>query len=180
MRPAAVLLLVAIAAAACDREARRLERPAGPQATTGSPPPRTENQPGLPGKGIGEKVASNTFDEGNAYDLAQGKRLFRWFNCAGCHAYGGGGMGPPLMDDRWIYGHEPGQIFATIMDGRPNGMPAFRGRVPEDQVWQLVGYVRSMSGLVPADAAPGRNDGLAAIEPELRRDRATPRKQGKP
>ena len=26
-------------------------------------------------------------------------------------------------------------------------MPSFRGRIPDAQVWQLVAYVRSMSGL---------------------------------
>jgi len=42
--------------------------------------------------------------ESNAYHLSQGKTLFKWFNCNGCHANGGGDSGPPLMDDRWIYG----------------------------------------------------------------------------
>ena len=37
----------------------------------------------------------------------QGKRLFSWYNCIGCHANGGGGIGPPLMDDEWIYGSRP-------------------------------------------------------------------------
>ena len=60
-------------------------------------------------------------------------------------------MGPPLMDSRWVYGSEPENIFATIMQGRPNGMPAFRGRIPQQQVWQIVAYVRSIAGLTPAD-----------------------------
>lgn len=105
-------------------------------------------------------------NERNAHAVAEGKLLFRWFNCAGCHAQGGGGMGVALMDKEWRYGSEPDSIFATIMDGRPNGMPAFRGRITEDQVWQLVGYVRSMSGLVAKDVAPGRSDSLSASEPE--------------
>ena len=65
--------------------------------------------------------------------MAEGQRLYRWYNCAGCHANGGGGMGPPLMDDKWIYGSEPENIVATILEGRPNGMPSFRGKVPDDQ-----------------------------------------------
>ena len=40
----------------------------------------------------------------NAYALAEGKRLFNQMNCSGCHFQGGGGIGPPLMDDEWIYG----------------------------------------------------------------------------
>ena len=66
----------------------------------------------------------DTYEE-NAFALSEGKRLYSAFNCVGCHAHGGGGMGPALIDDKWIYGHEPGQIFATIVEGRPNGMPSF-------------------------------------------------------
>ena len=32
--------------------------------------------------------------ENNAYQLSQGKRLYDWFNCKGCHASGGGASGP--------------------------------------------------------------------------------------
>ena len=44
-------------------------------------------------------------------------------NCAGCHFNGGGGMGPPLMDNIWIYGDSIENIGASIREGRPNGMP---------------------------------------------------------
>jgi cytochrome c oxidase cbb3-type subunit 3 len=98
--------------------------------------------------------------ENNAYHLSQGKKLFRWFNCVGCHANGGGGSGPALMDDTWIYGSSIENIVQTIREGRPNGMPSFRGKVPDDQIWQLAAYVRSMSGQVPKAAAPARNDDM--------------------
>jgi cytochrome c oxidase cbb3-type subunit 3 len=96
----------------------------------------------------------------NAYSLAQGKQLYEWFNCSGCHAQGGGAIGPALMDEKWIYGDQPQNIFATIVEGRPNGMPSFRGRIATQQVWQLVAYVRSLSGQVSKDAAPSRSDHL--------------------
>ena len=79
-------------------------------------------------------------------------------NCTGCHAHGGGAIGPPLMDDNWIYGSQPDQIFATIVEGRPNGMPSFRGKLPDYEIWQLAAYVRSLSGQTPKHAAPGRDD----------------------
>ena len=116
--------------------------------------------------------------EGNAYAAAEGQRLYDWYNCSGCHANGGGGMGPPLMDEKWFYGHEPEQIYETIMNGRPNGMPSFRGRIPEDQAWQLVAYVRSMSGLAPKAAAPGRSDGISAGPAENQRARMNPQTTG--
>ncbi len=67
-----------------------------------------------------------------------------WYNCIGCHANGGGGIGPPLIKQQWIYGGEPANIFDTIVKGRPNGMPAWGDRIPEYQIWQIVAYVRSM------------------------------------
>lgn len=78
--------------------------------------------------------------------ITAGERHFTAFNCAGCHApLGGGGMGPPLSDDRWIYGSEPAQMFLTIMHGRPEGMPAFGSMLPAQTVWELVAYVETLS-----------------------------------
>ncbi len=95
----------------------------------------------------------------NAYALAEGQRLYQWFNCVGCHAHGGGGIGPPLMGEL-RHGREPATIFAIIIGGTPNGMPAFGDKMPDAQVWQLVAYVRSLSGLASKDAAPARSDHL--------------------
>jgi cytochrome c oxidase cbb3-type subunit 3 len=170
--------MVAIVTAGCDRELRRLSKPesGGPVPAIGEKP--VGMQPGQPGPGLRETSSARTYDGQNAYELNQGKRLFRWYNCGGCHGQGGGGMGPPLMDDKWIYGHEPDQIYDTIMNGRPNGMPAFRGRIPQEEVWQLVGYVRSMSGQASPAAAPGRSDGISASPAEARRPRENPRTTG--
>jgi len=114
--------------------------------------------------------------ERNAFDANEGKRLFRWFNCNGCHSTGGGGSyGPALSDGRWRYGHTLDDIVATIRDGRPNGMPPFGGRVRDDQLRQLAVYVRSLSGQLHSDVAPSRSDSIVTGEPESRRDRAVPR-----
>ena len=118
--------------------------------------------------------------ESNAQALSEGKRLFSAFNCVGCHANGGGGMGPPLIDDKWIYGSNPEQIFATIAQGRPNGMPAFGSKVPEYEVWQLAAYVRSMSGQVPKAAAPARNDDMQANPPESSAIKEKPKNSNTP
>lgn len=78
--------------------------------------------------------------------IAQGRALFHSMNCVGCHApQGGGGIGPPLSDHVWIYGGEAAQIFMTIMQGRPNGMPSFANALPEDAIWKLAAYVRTLS-----------------------------------
>jgi cytochrome c oxidase cbb3-type subunit III len=112
--------------------------------------------------------------ETNAYAVSQGKLLFKQYNCNGCHAQGGGDSGPPLMDAKWRYGSEPESVFASIVGGRPNGMPAFGGRLTEDYAWQLVAYVRSMSGQLRSDVAPSRSDVLTASKPEARRELQPP------
>jgi len=91
-----------------------------------------------------------------------------------------GGMGPPLMDDQWIYGSRPENIFNTIVEGRPNGMPSWRNKITDEQVWQLVAYVQSMNGLAPIDALPGRDDHLRSGTPENARPASTPVQTGKP
>jgi cytochrome c oxidase cbb3-type subunit 3 len=96
----------------------------------------------------------------NAYGISQGQRLFEQFNCSGCHSHGGGGMGPPLMDRDWRYGSDAANIFATIVEGRPGGMPAFRGKLTTDQVWMLVAYVQTMSGRGRKDVRTGRRDNM--------------------
>ncbi|MEK0085200.1 c-type cytochrome [Benzoatithermus flavus] len=116
----------------------------------------------------------------NAWQVSEGKRLFEAMNCNGCHARGGGDIGPPLMDRQWIYGSEPGNIFATIMEGRPNGMPSFRNMIPEQQVWQLVAYVRSLAGLVRKDVASGRSDDMSARPSEQSLPEEPPRNAGIP
>jgi cytochrome c oxidase cbb3-type subunit III len=110
--------------------------------------------------------AGNTRYEESGYDLSEGKRLYGWFNCKGCHANGGGDIGPALMDNKWIYGAEARNIYQTIVEGRPNGMPSFRNKIPEAQIWQIAAYVRSMSGLTPVYSRPSRNDDLQSTPSE--------------
>ena len=81
----------------------------------------------------------------NAKAVTDGKRLYHQYNCVGCHSNGGGGMGPSLMDDVWIYGGRLEQIHQTLVQGRPNGMPAWGGKIPDEQMWEIAAYVRSMS-----------------------------------
>lgn len=92
--------------------------------------------------------------EGDKQVLADGKRYYNWFNCTGCHGgAGGGGIGPPFADRDWIYGGEPANIFLSIVQGRPNGMPSFGGQLTDDQVWKLVAYVSSLSAHAGAKGA---------------------------
>ena len=156
-----ILSLLSFAYLSCEREERgfRVETPNADRINSKQ---LTNLQAGAPTQ---NPPVKNEYEE-NAFALSEGKHLFEFMNCVGCHAHGGGGMGPPLMDDKWIYGGQPEQIFATIVEGRPNGMPSFRGKLPDYQVWQLAAYVRSLSGQVPKDAAPSRDDNMQYKKPE--------------
>jgi cytochrome c oxidase cbb3-type subunit 3 len=112
--------------------------------------------------------------EESAYAVGEGKRLYSAYNCVGCHAHGGGAIGPALMDSTWIYGSRPDQIYSDIVQGRPNGMPSYGGKIPEYQVWELVAYVRSMSGQLPSDIAPSRSDEMAVAKAEQARKKEHP------
>jgi cytochrome c oxidase cbb3-type subunit III len=76
----------------------------------------------------------------------RGMKYFANFNCIGCHAdNGGGGMGPSLSNRDFIYGSNPADIYLTISQGRPNGMPAWGTVLPDSVIWDLVAYVKSIS-----------------------------------
>ena len=159
MRRGAIAVVVLLALTACEREERSFRE------TPGAPRNTKRLVSLVAGPYTADTKVENPYGY-NAFGISEGKRLYTWFNCVGCHANGGGGMGPPLMDERWIYGSDPENIFATIEEGRPNGMPSFRGKLPEYQVWQLVAYVRSLSGNVPKDAAGGRQDNMQVRKQE--------------
>jgi cytochrome c oxidase cbb3-type subunit 3 len=81
--------------------------------------------------------------EGNVQAIAVGKQLFDAYNCSGCHFHGAGGIGPSLIDASWIYGDRIEQIYASIHQGRPNGMPTWGGKLSTTEIWELAAYIRS-------------------------------------
>ncbi len=97
---------------------------------------------------------------GNAEAAAAGKKIFEE-NCQVCH--GGdarGGRGPALAAGNFQHGAEDWQIFINIQKGIPGTqMPA--SDMGNEQVWQLVTYLRSLSGVrleeevIPGNPAAG-------------------------
>ena len=84
--------------------------------------------------------------EGDKQAISTGGQLFVGYNCLDCHgAEGSGAMGPSFQDGRWHFGGSPGEVFESIYQGRPDGMPAWGGRISNDQIWMLTAYVRSLS-----------------------------------
>ena len=78
--------------------------------------------------------------------------------CAGCHGYDAkGGMGPDRTDTEWRYGGTPIDIYTSISEGRPQGMPAWGNTLPPNTIWLLVSYIQSLGGAFTA-AAPGEGE----------------------
>jgi mono/diheme cytochrome c family protein len=128
----ALVVLVALVMAGCRREARVF-------------------------RGTSSAAVIGPYDD-NAWAIGEGQRLFSQMNCSGCHSHGGGGMGPALMDGKWRYGEDDASVFSSILGGRKNGMPAYRDRLSDDQAWQLVAYVKTLSGRGPKQSSPVRDD----------------------
>lgn len=146
----AILLAAALALGGCGRSAG---------GSTAAAP--AASQPGIEAIAavpLGDVVGGHTAPPAaiaNPYHAspeaaAEGRTLFVKMNCAGCHGYdAGGGMGPNLSDGYWRYGGAPVQIFKSIYEGRPQGMPAWNPALPPAEIWKLVAYLQSLGGSYP-------------------------------
>lgn len=91
---------------------------------------------------------------GNRAAVEAGQQLFIQMNCVGCHGYDlHGGMGPNLTDTYWRYGGAPAQIYKSIFEGRPQGMPAWGRALTRDEIWKVVAYIQAQGGSFPASLA---------------------------
>jgi cytochrome c oxidase cbb3-type subunit III len=159
----AAVALVALVLGACNREERHSRsKPVGEMVPAGQSPdtiwPGGTQPPPLDPRAA--------LYDNNAPAISEGQFLYSRMNCVGCHAHGGGGMGPALMDDQWRYGGRIDQIAASIAEGRPNGMPSWRAKLTSDQIWKLAAYVRSLSGQPSKDAVGSRADAMSAAPPQ--------------
>lgn len=92
----------------------------------------------------------------NRYAVSAGAAIFR-NNCSQCHGSGAAGaIGyPNLLDDDWLWGGDMESIAATVRhgirndvdaDARYSQMPAFKEILEEQEIADLVQFVRAMSG----------------------------------
>ena len=96
-------------------------------------------------KGGGETATVNTGQERKGVDLvAEGKKEFAQ-RCASCHgADAKGGIGPDLTGKKFKYGRSAAEVTATVVEGRPGGMPSFKNDLSKDKVEGLVQFVLSL------------------------------------
>ena len=95
--------------------------------------------------------------------VTRGKKIFGT-QCALCHGDKGDGKGDVAADMKLtvpnftqadtLKDRTDGELFAIIGTGT-NTMPAQGGRLSDDHRWNLVNYMRSLSGKVP-DKATGK------------------------
>ena len=143
-------LALALSLCGCNRMTGG-STPARPAAWI--PADQTLNQIPLgapPGEATSIAVGIRNPLEGDPAAVQDGKRLFTTMNCVYCHGPQASGlMGPSLNDTGWRYGGTPAEIYNSIHDGRPKGMPAWGSRLPPEQIWQLVAYIESLGGAQP-------------------------------
>ncbi len=107
----------------------------------------------------------------NPAAVAAGSRLYDQ-TCVACHGPSGqGDRGPALNSGSGLRGREDRDLFRAIRDGIAGSqMPPFRA-LTDDQVWQLVSYLRSLSSATsPSGGAPTvstRSDGNASSGEQL-------------
>jgi cytochrome c(L) len=78
--------------------------------------------------------------------IASGKTLYFQVGCQGCHGGGGGGgMAASLIDDSWKFGSDDETLFRLIKGQIPQQtMPTVYNVLPDDQVWQILAFIRSV------------------------------------
>ncbi|HWQ34124.1 MAG TPA: cytochrome c [Blastocatellia bacterium] len=88
----------------------------------------------------------------NDETIEAGKKLYQR-HCASCHGPQGrgdgsqalaGGTPSDLTDETWDYGSSDGEIFVAIRDGVSADMLAYKDKLTEKQIWQLVTFIRSI------------------------------------
>jgi putative heme-binding domain-containing protein len=104
---------------------------------------------------------------GDAEAAKRGEFHFR-INCAFCHGLGarGGGRGPDLTRAQKRHGNSDTEMFTTINQGvpgtamPPNGTTGQGVGMTEEEVWDVITYIRSVQLRAPAqpagDSAHGR------------------------
>ncbi|MBI5189171.1 MAG: c-type cytochrome [Nitrospirae bacterium] len=87
--------------------------------------------------------AANPF-KGQVEEIAEGRKHYSEM-CASCHGEDGkGGMGPGIVGPQYVYGGGDGELYTSVMDGRPGGMPPFKDSLGEKKTWETLAYVESL------------------------------------
>jgi cytochrome c oxidase cbb3-type subunit 3 len=87
--------------------------------------------------------AGNPF-AGSVEAAQEGKALFA-VNCGTCHGEDAkGNMCPDLTLKAKRYGNADADLFLTISQGRPGGMPNWEKKLGAEKIWKLITFLRSV------------------------------------
>ena len=93
--------------------------------------------------------------EGNPDAIRAGMGIFR-VRCADCHGVDARGVRGPDISHVWAEGRSDGGLFQTLRNGVPNTeMPSVGVRTPDNEVWQILAYVRTLASPAPNDPPRG-------------------------
>ena len=85
--------------------------------------------------------------------IATGRQRYV-FSCRPCHGNRGkgdgdmshaGGVPSDFTDDVWQHGVSDGEIFLVIKNGVTADMQAYASQIPEEDIWHLVNYLKSLA-----------------------------------
>ena len=85
-----------------------------------------------------------------ADDAANGEKTLK-AKCAACHGPDGSGgtptgkaMGTPDLRSEDVQKQTDAQLIDSTTNGKGKKMPAYKGKLTDDQIKQLVGYIREL------------------------------------
>lgn len=99
---------------------------------------------------------------GDADAIKEGRTMFLSYSCNGCHGgTGGGGMGPPVNNEVWVYGSDDDTLFRLVTLGSDElqkqgyfrkGMETVVAPMPpvgqlvdsDEHLWKIIAFIRSV------------------------------------
>ena len=164
MRPRARAFAMLLLLGACSGDDERTLLPSTAATQQGVPVVTSELQAGTTSPLPASDRTENPYVD-DEHALAAGRQLYGQMNCAGCHGpQGGGGIGPPFADAEWIYGGEPENIVQAILQGRPNGMPAYGGKLPASEAWKIAAYVKHLNKVGESKSGAGDSPAIGSAK----------------
>jgi len=98
--------------------------------------------------------------QGNAAAIAAGRQIYTSV-CQACHGPEARGDRGPALTGSLRHGNSDSEMFRNVRGGiQGTPMPPF-AQFTADQIWQVLSYIRSLSGASTSDAAPG--DSVAGL-----------------
>jgi putative heme-binding domain-containing protein len=100
---------------------------------------------------------------GNADAIQTGMGLFR-SRCADCHGMDARGVRGPDLTQVWASGRSDSGLFKTLRRGVPGTeMPSVGPRTPDDEVWKILAYLKTIAAPTQTDVVTGNAQNGARV-----------------